>query len=195
MAGMTVLIVGLLVFLGVHSVRIVADDWRTAQIARLGANRWKGLYTLASVAGLVLIVWGFGLARADSITLWTPPAWTRGAAAVLTALAFILLAAAYVPGTRIKASIGHPMVAGVKLWALAHLMANGSLADLVLFGAFLLWAVLGFRAARGRDRAAGTRYPAGPLTRDAIAVVVGLTAWALFAIFLHGRLTGIPLSV
>jgi uncharacterized membrane protein len=190
---MTVLILGLLVFLGAHSVRIFADGWRTAQIIRLGANRWKGLYTLASVAGLVLIVWGFGMARADSMILWNPPAWTRAAAAVFTALAFILLAAAYVPATRIRAAIGHPMVAGVKLWALAHLMANGGLADVVLFGAFLLWAVFCFRAARGRDRAAGTRYPAGALTRDAMAVAAGLAAWALFAAFLHGRLTGVPL--
>lgn len=192
---MTVLILGLLVFLGAHSVRIAADGWRSAQIARLGGNRWKGLYSLVSAAGLVLIVWGFGLARADPVILWSPPAWTRGAAALLTVPAFILLAAAYVPENRIKAAVGHPMVASVKLWALAHLMANGRLADLVLFGAFLVWAVLDYQAARGRDRVAGIRTPADSLTRDAIAVAAGLAAWALFAGFLHSRLTGIPLFV
>jgi uncharacterized membrane protein len=192
---MTVLIIGLLVFLGAHSVRIFADGWRTAQIARLGANRWKGLYTLLSAAGLLLIIWGFGLARVDTIILWSPPAWTRAAAALLTVVAFILLAAAYVPGNRIKAGVGHPMVASVKLWALAHLMANGRLADLVLFGAFLAWAVLDYQAARGRDRAAGIRTPAGSLTRDAIAVAAGLAAWALFAGFLHPRLSGMSLFV
>ena len=190
---MTVLILGLLAFLGVHSVRIFADDWRSAQVARLGANRWKGLYTLASIAGLALMIWGLGLARADSAVLWTPPAWTRGVAALLTAMAFVLLAAAYVPGTRIKAAVGHPMLAGVKAWALAHLAANGRLVDLVFFGAFLAWAVLDYRSARGRDRAAGVRYTAGPPVRDVIAVAVGLAAWAAVALFVHPRLMGTTL--
>lgn len=185
---MTVLILGLIAFLGVHSVRIFADDWRTAQIARLGANRWKGLYTLASIAGLLLLIWGFGLAKADSPVLWTPPAWTRGAAAVLVAIAFVLLAAAYVPATRIKAAVGHPMLAAVKVWALAHLLANGRLVDLVFFGAFLAWAVLDFKSARSRDRAAGVRYTAGPPLRDVIAIAIGLAAWAAIAVFVHPRL-------
>ena len=188
---MAVLILGLIAFLGVHSVRIFADDWRTAQIARIGANRWKGLYTLASIAGLALMIWGLGMARADSAVLWTPPAWTRGVAALLTAVAFVLLAAAYVPATRIKAAIGHPMLAAVKVWALAHLMANGRLVDLVFFGAFLAWAVLDYKSARARDRAAGVRYAAGPPVRDVIAVAVGLAAWAAIAVFVHPRLMGV----
>ena len=158
---MTFLIIGLLLFLGAHSIRIVADGWRTERIARLGENHWKGLYSLASAAGLALIVWGYGLARAEPVALWAPPGWTRHLAALLTLPAFVLIAAAYVPGNRIKAAVGHPMVAGVKVWAIAHLLSNGNLADALLFGAFLLWAVLDFRSAHQRDRAAGVAYRPG----------------------------------
>jgi uncharacterized membrane protein len=186
-----VLVLGLVIFLGVHSVRIVGDGWRAARIARLGELRWKGLYSLASAVGLVLVVWGYGVARGQPVVLWIPPPWTRDVAALLTVPAFVLLAAAYVPGNRIKASIGHPMLAGVKVWAFAHLLANGTLAAVVLFAAFLAWAMADFASARRHDRAAGTRYPAGTLARDAVVVVVGLVAWALFAFLLHGWLIGV----
>lgn len=188
---MTLLILGLVIFLGVHSVRIVADDWRRAQVARLSLNGWKAIYSLVSIAGFVLIVWGYDASRAMPVDLWSPPTWTRHLAALLTLPAFILLAAAYVPGTRIKAALAHPMILGVKLWAFAHLLSNGRLADVVLFGAFLVWAVLGYRAARARDRAAGTRYVAVSLARDAIAVVVGAVAWAVFALYLHASWIGV----
>jgi len=188
---MKFLILGLFLFLGIHSVRIVADGWRAAQIKRLGELRWKGLYALASLVGFALLVWGYGLSRGEPVVLWEPPRWTGHLTALLTLPAFPLLAAAYVPGTRIKAAVGHPMVAGVALWALAHLPSNGRLGDLLLFGAFFVWAALDFRAARQRDRAAGTRYPAGPWSRDALAAAVGLVAWALFAGFLHTWLIGV----
>jgi uncharacterized membrane protein len=188
---MTILILGLIVFLSIHSIRIVADDWRTAQLARLGEGPWKGIYSLVSAVGLGLIVWGFGIARAEPIVLWSAPAWTRHAAALLTLVSFILITAAYIPGNRIKAALGHPMLLGVKLWAFGHLIANGRLADVLLFGAFLVWAVLCFRAARRRDRAAGTRYPEGKLAGDLIIVVVGIVAWAVFALYLHGWLIGV----
>jgi uncharacterized membrane protein len=188
---MTLLLAGLIVFLGCHSVRIFAEPWRTAQIARLGPSGWKGLYTLVAIAGFALIVWGYGAARLAPTVLYVPPLWTRHVAALLTVPAFILLAAAYVPGTRIKAWIGHPMVAGVKVWAFAHLLANGTLADVALFGSFLAWAIADFVAARRRDRANGTVYVAGPLSRDAAAVAIGLAAWAVFAFWLHGWLIGV----
>lgn len=188
---MTALVLGLLLFLGVHSLRIFADGWRSTQVARLGERSWKGLYAAASLAGFVLLVWGYGLARQQPLVLWQPPAWTRHLAALLTVPAFILFAAAYVPGTRIKAAVGHPLVLGVKLWALAHLLANGGLADVLLFGGFLAWAVADYRSLRRRDRAAGVRYPAGPGTRDALALVIGLAAWALFARYLHLWLVGV----
>jgi uncharacterized membrane protein len=188
---MSVLIIGLLIFLGAHSVRIFAEDWRGERIARLGPYGWKGLYALVSLIGFGLIVWGYGLSREHALVVWDPPMWTRHVAALLTLPAFILVTAAYVPSNHIKSALGHPMVAGVKLWAIAHLIANGRLGDIVLFSAFLVWAVLDFRAARRRDRLAGTRYPAGTATRDAIVVTVGFAIWGAFAGNLHAWLIGV----
>jgi uncharacterized membrane protein len=188
---MTLLILGLVIFLGVHSSRVFAEDWRSAQRARMGEKAWTGAYSLASLLGLVLLVWGYGLARQTPVPLWTPSIGLRHLASLLTVFAFVLLAAAYVPRNSIKARIGHPMVAGVKLWALSHLLANHTLADLLLFGGFLVWAVLCFRAARARDRAAGTVYPAGTMQGNLITVGAGLVAWAVFAMWLHAPLIGV----
>ncbi len=189
---MSLLILGLVLFLGVHSVRIVADGWRSRVIAARGPNVWKGVYTLLSLAGFALIVWGYGQARQQPVVLWGSPGWTRHAAALLTLFAFLLLFAAYVPGNAIKARLKHPMVLGVKVWAIAHLIANNTLADLLLFGAFLLWAVLDFRSARQRDRAAGTVYPAGRAGPTVVAVVLGLAAYAGFAFWAHMAWIGVP---
>jgi uncharacterized membrane protein len=188
---MSLLILGLVLFLGFHSLRIFAEGWRNAQVARMGEQRWKGIYSLASLAGFVLLVWGFGEARAAGPVLYAPPAWARHTAALFTLPAFVLLAAAYVPGTRIKAAVGHPMVAGTVLWSLGHLLANGRLADLLLFGAFGLWAALSFLAARGRDRAAGRSDRPGPVGRDVLAVIAGAGAWGFFAFLAHGWLFGV----
>jgi uncharacterized membrane protein len=188
---MTILIIGLVIFFGVHSVRIVADDWRRAQVAVRGEPAWKLGFSLLSVVGLGLIVWGYGAARAAPLVLWTPPAGMRHAAGLLTLAAFVLLAAAYVPRNHIKARFHHPMVLGVKAWALAHLLANGTVADVLLFGSFLAWAVAAFIAARRRDRRAGTIYLAGTARGTLIAVAAGAVAWALFAFWLHGVLIGV----
>ena len=188
---MSYLLLGLALFLGVHSVRIVADGWRTHTLARLGEGPWKGLVSLVSAVGLALIVWGYGLARQQPVMLWVPPLGMRHAASLLTLVSFVLLAATYVPRNSIKARLHHPMVLAVKVWALGHLLANGTLADVVLFGSFLLWAVLSFKAARGHDRAANTTYPAGTLTSTSIAVVVGVAAWLGFALWAHGVLIGV----
>ncbi len=188
---MPVFIVGLVLFLASHSVRIFAEPWRTRQRQRLGAGPWKVLNALVSIATFALMVWGFGIARQSPIVIWSPPPWTHHLAALLTLIAFVLLVAAFVPGTRIRAAIGHPMVAGVKIWALAHLLANGTLHDILLFGGFLVWAALSFSSARRRDRAAGTRYPAQGMMRDLAAVLVGVVAWALFARYGHYWLIGV----
>jgi uncharacterized membrane protein len=188
---MTLLILGLALFLGVHSTRIVADGWRTATIARVGEKPWKAIYSVLSIAGFVLLVIGYGAARQSPVVLYAPPVWTKHLAALLTIPAFVLLAAAYVPGNAIKRAIGHPMVAGVKLWALAHLLANGTLADVLLFGGFLAWAVMSFTAARRRDRAAGTVYRKGPASRTVVTVAIGLAAWAAFSFALHRPLIGV----
>ena len=188
---MSILILGLVLFLGVHSVRIVADGWRTQTRARLGEGMWKGVYSVLLLVGLVLVVWGYGLARQQPVVLWNPPVAMRHAASLFTLVAFILLAAAYVPRNALKAKLHHPMVLAVKTWALAHLISNGNLADVLLFGSFLLWAVFDFRAARQRDRAQGTSYASGTLAGTGIAVVLGLVAWAVFAFWAHAMLIGI----
>ena len=182
---MTVLILGLILFLGPHSVRIVAEPWRTQMLQRLGEKPWKGLYSLVSLIGFALIIWGYGLARYDPVVLWQPPVAMRHIASLLTLSSFILLTAAYVPGNSIKARLRHPMILGVKLWAFAHLLANGMAADLVLFGAFLLWAVLDYRAARERDREQSISYGQGKLMPSIVAVVIGTLLWAAFAFWLH----------
>ncbi|MBA5638719.1 NnrU family protein [Duganella sp. LX20W] len=188
---MVILILGLVLFLGVHSVRIVADDWRTAKRAQLGEAKWKAAYSVLSLLGFILIVWGFGQARQQPVVLWTPPLAMRHVAGLLTAVAFILLTAKDIPRNGIKARVHHPMVLGVKVWALAHLLANGKLHDVVLFGSFLLWAILNFRAARRRDLAQGTVYPAGTTGATVTTVVAGLAGWAVFAFLLHGWLIGV----
>ena len=188
---MTALIAGLVLFLGVHSVRIVADPWRSAMLAKLGDKGYKGLYSIASLAGLVLLVWGFGQARQQPVLLWPAMVWARHLAALLMLLSFVLLAAAYVPGNTIKARLHHPMMLGVKVWAFAHLLANNTLGDTVFFGAFLVWSVLAFRAARARDRAAGTVYAPGRTGPTVTAALIGIVAWAVFAFWGHVLVVGV----
>lgn len=188
---MAYLILGLVLFLGVHSVRIVAEDWRTQQLKRVGELPYKAVYSMVSLLGFGLVVWGFGQARETPLMLWMPPSGMRHLAALLTLVAFVLLAAAYVPANHIKARLHHPMVLAVKTWALAHLLATGSLAHLLLFGAFLAWGVANFVAARRRDRVNQVVYASGTTPATVVAVVVGLLAWALFAFVLHGMWIGI----
>ena len=188
---MSLLVLGLILFLGVHSTRLVAEGWRGRMLARIGQGPWKGAYSLLSLLGLVLIVWGYGAARHDALPLWSPPTATRHLAGLLTLLAFVGIAAAYVPRNAIRARLHHPMLLGVKAWALAHLLANGTRADVLLFGAFLVWAVLAFRAARQRDRAQRVAYPPGTPGGTAAAVAVGVAVWALFALWGHAALIGV----
>jgi uncharacterized membrane protein len=188
---MTYLVLGLVIFLGVHSVRILADDWRTRTRARIGALPWKGLYSLLSVIGFGLIVWGFGQVRQQPVQLWSPPVGMRHVASLLTLISFVLLVAAYVPGNGIKARVHHPMVLGVMVWAVAHLLSNGNIGHIVLFGSFLLWALVDFFAARRRDAATGTAYPPGTAGATGITVAVGVGAWIAFALWLHGLLMGV----
>lgn len=188
---MTVFLLGLVLFLGVHSARIVAEGPRQAFIARQGEMTWKGIYSIASIVGFALLVWGYGQARAQPVALWATPLWMRHVAALLMLVSFVLLVAAYVPGNSIKGRLHHPMVLGVKTWALAHLLANRTLADVILFGAFLAWGVASFVAARRRDRANGTVYAPGTAARSIVVVVVGAVAWAMFAFWAHGALIGV----
>ena len=188
---MWLLIAGLIVFLGLHSVRIVAGDWRARQVARMGEGPWKGIYSILSIAGFVLLIWGFGEARQHPQLLYVPPLWLRHANALFTLIAFVLVGAAYIPYNHFKATIGHPMFAGITVWSLGHLLAAGMLHDVVLFGAFLVWAVAGFVVSRRRDRLAGVTYPEGTVLGDIVALAFGIGAWVAFAFWLHTRWIGV----
>jgi len=185
------LIAGLFVFLGLHSLRMVAGDWRARQMARLGEGPWKAIYSLLSIAGFMLLIWGFGEARQHPHVLYVPPMGLRHANALFTLVAFVLVAAAYVPRNHLKAKLGHPMYAGIKIWALGHLLATGMLHDVVLFGAFLIWAIAGFSVSRRRDRKAAVAYPAGTIVGDLLALAIGTALWAAFAFWLHAKWIGV----
>lgn len=183
------LILGLVLFLGVHSVSIVAPGWRDAQAARRGEAAWKGLYTVASVAGLVAIVVGYGMARQSPVPLYQPPTWSRHLALLLMLPVFPLLLAAYLPG-RIKSAAKHPMLVAVKLWAVAHLLANGMLHDVLLFGGFLAWAVADRISMKHRAQRPIPGAPPRP-ANDVIAVVGGLVLYGVFVTWGHRWLIGV----
>ena len=182
------LVAGLLIFFGVHSIRIYAPAWRDAMVARLGAGGWKAAYSVASIVGFVLIVGGYAQARLEPVVLYLPPAGLRHLTMLLMLPVFPLLLAAYLPG-RIKAAVKHPMLTATKAWALSHLLANGMLADVLLFGGFLAWAVADRISAGKRPQAV----VAGPVRNDVIAVVAGLALYAAFVVWAHRSLIGVPL--
>ena len=182
---------GIALFVLVHSINLIAPNSRRSIIDRVGLQTWKLVYSLIALVGFYLMVVGYAEARMNPTWVWQPPLWTRHASALLTLPAFILLVAAYIPGNRIKAKIGHPMYLSVKLWAAAHLLANGGSHDIGLFGALLLWSVLGFAVSRRRDRAVGLTGQHAGVSRDATTLVLGLAAWAIFAMWLHKALIGI----
>jgi uncharacterized membrane protein len=188
---MLVLVLGLIIFLGIHSLRIFADDWRNRQIARIGLKRWKGLYSITAIVSFVLIIWGFGMARQHPVLLYVPPMWLRHLNGLFMLIALILFAAARIPNNHIKAKFGHPQVLAVKTWAFGHLLATGMLHDVVLFGPFLIWAIALYVVSRRRDRREGKVYPPGTLKGDVLAVIAGVVVWALFAFWLHTLLIGV----
>ena len=184
------LVAGLVIFLGVHSTRIAAPGWRERMIARVGETPWKMLYSLASLAGFVLIVGGYAAARLEPVVLYNPPYWLRHVMMLLMLPVFPLLVAAYLPG-RIKAAVKHPMLTATKAWALSHLLVNGMLADVLLFGGFLTWAVFDRISAGKRPQPAPAAGP-HPVRNDVIAVVLGLVLYVAFAFWAHPRWIGVP---
>lgn len=183
------LLAGLALFLGVHSISIVNEPWRDRVAERFGVWTWKGIYSLATLIGLILIVRGYGDARADTIELYLTPAWLQHVSLLLLIPVFPLLVAAYVPG-RLKATFRHPMLLAAKLWAAAHLLANGRLADVVLFGSILLWI---FADLLSVSRRQPRKIPGLPPARyyDVIAVVVGLGLYLGFIFGVHELLFGV----
>lgn len=186
---MTLLVFGLVLFLGIHSVSIVANGSREAAVARFGEGPWKGLYSVVAAVGLALIVYGYPEARLEGTLLYQPPPWTRHLTATLMLPVFPLLLAAYLPG-RIRTAAKHPMLVSVKLWAVAHLVSNGFTHDVLLFAGFLTWAVL--------DRISLARRPARPITtapttpvNDLLAVVLGLALYAGTLMWAHRAWIGV----
>ncbi|MHA7773273.1 NnrU family protein [Roseibium sp. M-1] len=190
---MAMLITGLVLFLGMHTLPMFAGA-RNGLAAKLGEIGYKGLYTLLSFAGLGLIIYGYGIARFDgSPIIYDPPFWMRHVTMLLMVPVFILLVAAYVP-SRIKTALKHPMLAAVKLWALAHLLANGDLASVLLFGGFLVWAVADRISLKRRGPGAGQIAPAAVPGKyaDLIVILAGLVLYGLFVWKLHALLIGVP---
>ena len=187
---MTLLILGLVLFLGTHSISIFSWRWRDRVVAAMGEMPFKGVYSLLAIAGLVLIVIGYGQARMDPTWLWQPPAFLRHLAMLLMLFVFPALLATYFPG-RIQRTLKHPMLVAVKAWALAHLLVNGTLADVLLFGGFLAWAVADRISLKRRPQRAIPQLP-GSKANDVIVIVGGLILYAAFAFWLHPILFGVP---
>ncbi len=186
---MLVLILGLVLFLGIHSVRMAAPGFRDAQIAARGIGPWKGIYSIVAALGLVLIVWGYSLAWPAAPVLYEPPVWLKHINALLMLFAFIIIASGDLPASHIKAAVKHPMLLAVKIWAFGHLLSNGDLASILLFGSFLVWAVVNRIAVKRRG---GPLPVAGPWRNDAIVVAVGVAVYLLFVWKLHLWLFGVP---
>jgi len=188
---MLLLILGLVLFTGIHSLRLGGDALRARLLNSLGEAKFKGLYSLISVVGFIFMVYGFGLARDAPIPIWSPPSFAKWIAYFLTLLAMVLMVAAYVPNNRIRAKLHHPMVLSVKTWALAHLIANGTLAHIFLFGTLLVWSVLLFRASRARDKRMQVVYATGNGASTWLTLEIGLALWLIFVGWLHGWIVGV----
>lgn len=198
---MTWLLLGLVLFLGAHSTRIFADGWRTKTMEAWGEKPFKGVIALVSLVGFYGLIVGYAQVRMEPIAIWQPPIATRHISVLLMLFASILLVAAYIPANHFKVRLGHPMVLSVKVWALAHLLANGNLADLLLFGAFLAWSVMNFKSARARDRAnaesqtlvldESVQATLPKTSATLIAVVVGAGLWTLITFVLHAKVVGV----
>lgn len=189
--GLLMLIVGLLLFTGMHAF-VTMREPRAAAIARLGEGPYKALFTVVSILGVVLIGFGFGSYRAaGALELWTPPLWTRHVAALLVLFGSIFVVAAYSPG-RIKATLKHPMLVGVKLWAVAHLISNGDLGSVILFGGILAWAVFDRISLKRRTDPGAPPIPVGGLQKDLIAVAGGIALYLALGFLFHPYVVGVP---
>ncbi len=188
--GLAILILGLAVFFASH-VFVALREARAAAIERLGINGYRALFAIVSLVGLALIVWGYGQYRAhELIQVWSPPAFMRHITVGLMLFAVIFFTAAFIP-SHIKARLKHPMLAGVKTWALAHLFSNGDLGSILLFGAFLAWAVYARIAAKRRGNDGVTAAPSG-WTNDIIVVVLGIVIYLALGYYFHPYMIGVP---
>jgi uncharacterized membrane protein len=191
---MTLLIGGLLLFIGIHLLP-TQPALRRALSGRIGEGPYKGAFSLISAIGLVLFVFGYGqmqgLGRGNP-QLWVPPIWTKHIVFLLMVPAMILLVAAYVP-SRIRSAVGHPMLTALMLWALAHLLANGDLASVLLFGSLLAYAVYDRISVRHRPSPGPLGSAQGGSVGDAIAIGLGLALYAFMLLWGHAKLIGVAL--
>lgn len=193
---MALLLVGLVLFIGIHGVRIVAPEWRESMIEQLGQRNWRLLHAAVALVGLLTTIMGYGYARYSATWLWVPPVWTRHIAALLVLLAFIFLVASMMPYSKIKSKVGHPLLIAVKLWAFGHLISNGTTADILLFGSFLAWSVIAYSASRRRDRKNGVTYDAPNVKYDLLTLPIAVLAYGAIAFYLHAILIGVaPFAV
>jgi uncharacterized membrane protein len=189
---MAILVLGIIIFLGMHLVRVVAPGFRAGIIDSRGKGTWMGLYTIVSLVGLCLIIYGFGQARGETGMLYDPPIFLRHIALLLMLVAFIVLAAGFLPAGRIAVALKHPQVLSIKIWALAHLLANGETSSVLLFGSFLAWAVILRISLKRRERAGEKVLPVFKSARnDVLALLIGLVAFVLFVWKLHELLIGV----
>jgi uncharacterized membrane protein len=188
--SMAILVLGIVLFLGIHSVRILVPDFRNAQIAQRGEGAWKGIYSLISAVGLGLIIWGYALARLDAAFIYELPTWMKHVNLLLMLLAFISMMVSNIPAGKLKPLLKHPFLLSVKLWAFGHLLANGDLASLILFGSFLVWAIWDRIAVKRRGDSGAT--VSGPIKNDIIAVVSGVALYVVFVVKAHEWLIGVP---
>ena len=192
---MWLLALGLVIFIGIHSIRIVDEDARRKAIVRLGDGPWKGLYSLVSLIGFALIIWGFAHARWEAVQLWSPPTWTRHVTILLMLISMLLIGGYLFKKSHIAVAAHHPMVWGVAIWAAAHLLANGSSADLLLFGAFLVWAAADLVSSYGRDARNSVNYPVPALGATIGAIALGVVLWIALLGGLHLWLFGVSPTV
>ena len=191
---MALFLIGLLIFLASHSSRIFAESWRNKMIDQIGEVKWKGLYTIISLIGFIVMVIGYSEARENTIVLWQPNAFLIYIALALNLIAFIFLAGSSPSNNAIRLKLKHPMILGVKVWALAHLLSNGTLVDLILFGSFLIWAVLDFRSARKRPILVPEKAEISTKA-TVITIASGVVLWIIFIFGLHQYLIGVsPLA-
>ena len=189
---MAILVLGIIIFLGMHLIRVVAPGLWASVIESRGKGTWMGIYAILSLIGLCLIIYGFGQARGETGMLYNPPVFLRHIALLLMLFAFVFLAAGFLPAGRIAVAVKHPQILSIKTWALAHLLANGETSSVLLFGSFLAWAVILRISLKRRERAGERVLPVfKSSTNDVLAIVIGLVAYGLFVWKLHEWLIGV----
>jgi uncharacterized membrane protein len=188
---MSWLVAGLIIFFAVHSISIVNEPWRDRMVAKMGEAPWKGIYSVVATIGFFLFIWGYGLARQESAIIYISVPWLMHLSMLLLIPVFPLLLATYFPGS-IRAFVRHPMLLATILWAFAHLLVNGRLTDILLFGSFLVWSGLDLFSMRQRVQ---RPVPSAPASRfnDLITLVLGLALYSMFVVWLHSMLIGVPL--